>query len=55
MYWMSGIPALKPNWSPAGISGDMRTRDLVLYCAGAGSRGLYIRHNIAESKADEVE
>ena len=35
--------------------GDMRTRDLVLYCAGAGSRGLYIRHNIAESKADEVE
>ena len=23
---------------------DMRTRDLVLYCAGAGSRGLYIRN-----------
>ena len=26
------------------IDGDMRTRDLVLYCAGAGSRGLYIRN-----------
>ena len=26
------------------VTVDMRTRDLVLYCAGAGSRGLYIRN-----------
>ena len=27
---------------------DMRTRRYTLYCAGANSRGLFIRHNIAE-------
>ena len=32
----------------AQLIADMRTRGLVLYCAGASSRGLFIRHNIAE-------
>ena len=29
-------------------SADMRTRRYTLYCAGANSRGLFIRNNIAE-------
>ena len=34
------------------VDGDMRTRGLVLYCAGASSRGLFIRHNIAERERE---